>query len=85
MKKVTFTPKPVMPVPASVDAWVKDRHGSAEPTKRFTVDVPLSLHRRVKSQCALRSVRMTDMLRELLEREFPEERQEARGGGESAH
>lgn len=80
MKKVTFTAKPATSNAPSADAWVKDRHGTAEPTKRFTVDVPLSLHRRVKIQCVLRGIRMTDILRELLEREFPEEEGEARGG-----
>ena len=39
---------------------------------RFTIDVPESLHRRVKMQCAGRGTKMADMMRELLEREFPE-------------
>ena len=39
--------------------------------KRFTIDVPLALHRRVKTACAQRGLKMADVLRELLEREFP--------------
>lgn len=80
MKKITIAPKPERSAtPATIDAWVNDRHGVAEPTKRLTFDIPLSLHQRVKSQCALRSVNMADKMRELLEKEFPEEYQQGRG------
>jgi hypothetical protein len=41
------------------------------PVKRFTIDVPLELHRRLKSVYAQRGFKMADVLRELLEREFP--------------
>jgi hypothetical protein len=43
----------------------------SEPMKRFTVDVPVELHKRVKAGCAQRGVKMCGLLRELLEREFP--------------
>jgi hypothetical protein len=46
--------------------------GPREKMSRFTIDVPESLHRRVKMQCAGRGQKMADMMRELLEREFPE-------------
>jgi len=39
--------------------------------KRFTIDVPVELHRRVKTACAQRGTKMAEVLRELLEREFP--------------
>ena len=39
--------------------------------KRFTIDVPESLHKRVKIGCAQRGLKMADVLREMLEREFP--------------
>ena len=42
-----------------------------ERMKRFTIDVPESLHRRVKAQCALRGVKMADYLRQTLEKLFP--------------
>lgn len=42
-----------------------------EKMSRFTIDVPESLHRRVKMQCAARGKKMADMMRDLLEREFP--------------
>ena len=39
--------------------------------KRFTVDVPENLHRRIKAECALRGVKMADYLRQTLEKLFP--------------
>lgn len=42
-----------------------------EKMSRFTIDVPESLHRRVKMQCAARGQKMADVMRGLLEREFP--------------
>jgi hypothetical protein len=43
-----------------------------EAMKRFTIDVPLTLHTRIKTECARRGLKMADELRKLLEREFPE-------------
>jgi hypothetical protein len=40
--------------------------------KRLTIDIPASLHVRVKSQCATRGVNMADVIRDLLEQQFPE-------------
>ncbi|MTW18799.1 hypothetical protein GJ689_21595 [Rhodoplanes serenus] len=42
-------------------------------TKRFTIDVPLDLHARVKIACARRGLNMADELRRILEQEFPAE------------
>lgn len=42
-----------------------------EPMKRFTIDVGEGLHRRIKAQCANKGAKMADVIRELLEREFP--------------
>lgn len=70
-KKVTFgvKPEPVRADPAKVDEWVNIRDQDA--MKRLTIDVPASLHARIKSQCALRGVKMADEVRELLEKQFP--------------
>ncbi|MCJ2106631.1 hypothetical protein MKK70_14840 [Methylobacterium sp. E-041] len=43
-----------------------------EKVSRFTIDVPESVHHRVRMQCAGRGTKMADMMHELLEREFPE-------------
>ena len=70
MKTVAFK----MPTPARADAWVAEREApppaAAEQMKRFTIDVPLSLHTRIKVQCAAKGVKMADVIREMLEREF---------------
>jgi predicted DNA binding CopG/RHH family protein len=38
--------------------------------KRLTIDIPASLHSRVKVACAQRGVKMADEIRELLEAHF---------------
>ena len=43
--------------------------------KRFTIDVPASLHRQIKAACASRRLNTSSVLRDLLEREFPDTRQ----------
>ena len=69
-KKVSFGTRPSTARAddaAKADDWVNNR---TEATKRLTIDVPASLHARIKSQCALRGVKMADELRELLEQHF---------------
>lgn len=41
-----------------------------EPMKRLTIDIPATLHAQIKSQCALRSTKMADEIRVLLEQHF---------------
>jgi hypothetical protein len=43
-----------------------------EPVKRLTLDIPVSLHTRIKSQCALRQVKMVEEIRQVLEEHFAE-------------
>ena len=77
MKSVAFKIPPKAAAPA--DAWVQTRAAEpeipppvpAEAMKRFTIDVPVGLHTRIKAQCALRGEKMADVIRELLDREFP--------------
>ncbi len=40
-------------------------------TRRFTIDVSPELHTRIKVSCAQQGLKMADVLRALLEREFP--------------
>ena len=42
-----------------------------EPMKRLTLDVPKGLHTRIKKGCADKGEPMADVLRAILEREFP--------------
>lgn len=44
---------------------------AAEPTARFTIDIPVSLHARIKSQCALKRVKMREEVLSMLEEKFP--------------
>lgn len=81
MKKVTFHSRPDgTKNKNTVDAWVDDRQPAAQPFKRLTIDIPLSLHQRVKSQCALQGLKMADVLREFLEQHFAEAGQGSREG-----
>lgn len=86
-KKVVIRPKPERTVGITAqleDDWVsKGREGEPPnqddaikeemPMKRLTIDIPEALHARVKSQCAKRRVKMADVVREFLEKAFPEE------------
>ncbi len=68
-KKVSIGAKPTnKPAPAAADAWVESRSNDDEPEamKRLTIDVPESLHRAIKRQCADRGTKMADEVRELL-------------------
>lgn len=67
-KKIAFGAKPTTkPVPAAADAWVDSRAaGEADTMKRLTIDIPESLHRSIKSQCAMRGTKIADEVRELL-------------------
>lgn len=68
-KKVSIGAKPTSkPAPAAADAWVKSRSNGSEPEpmKRLTIDVPESLHRAIKAQCAMRGTKIADEVRELL-------------------
>jgi hypothetical protein len=61
-------------VVASAEDWAGFGADGREPeeVKRFTIDVPVALHRRVRVACARRGLRPSNVLRDLLEREFPE-------------
>lgn len=76
-KKITFHVKPGKKENVDVEAWVKNRTllqdnipQESVPEKmkmqRFTIDVPISLHRKIKTSCASRSVKMADEIRHLL-------------------
>ena len=69
-KKIEFGTKPTnRPVPDAVDSWVESRAVEqvvVEPMKRLTIDIPESLHRSIKSQCAMRGSKIADEVRELL-------------------
>ena len=74
-KKIAFGGKPATK-PMNADQWVESRKivepaPEAEKMKRLTFDISDTLHRRIKSQCAAKGVKMVDELRALLEKHFP--------------
>ncbi len=80
-KKITMSTKPNKnnAQELSADAWVsqgakavKDADETEkESTARFTIDIPVSLHARIKSQCALKRVKMREEVLGMLEERFP--------------
>ena len=70
-EKVSITP-PGRPSLARASAqraenWVQDKAG--EPVERLTIKLPARLHAQVKAACALRGIKMKDLVRTLLEQE----------------
>lgn len=70
-------PTTVKPAPVEADQWVESRTPLAAepeaPSKRLTIDIPADLHRRIKSQCALRGTKIADEVRELLLQKYGKE------------
>ena len=84
MKKITFGGKPSANSPhLSADAWVNDRD-PGQPMKRLTIDVPLGLHTRIKTQCAVEGLKMADVIRDMLDGRFPPAPAEGNPAGASA-
>ncbi len=68
-KKITIGSRPsAKPAAPAADAWVEDRAkvGSEEKTKRLTLDIPESMHRRIKAKCALNGNTIVEEIREML-------------------
>ena len=68
-KKISIGTKPTGGgAPPTVDAWVGkgDTGRESGSMKRLTIDIPESLHRAIKAQCAARGTKMADEVRELL-------------------
>jgi hypothetical protein len=86
MKKVAMTAARPR-VAAPIDEWVQTRMGQddeqgavgaaepaqapPEPTIRLTLDIPKGMHKRLKLGATEREQTIADVIRELIEREFP--------------
>lgn len=58
----------------SPDDWVHRKPepaAPAEPMKRLTIDIPESLHTRIKLSCVANRQKMADAVRELLDQRWP--------------
>lgn len=78
-KKISITPKPINSLSdGNLDSWVtqgkedlnNDKKVPSEKIKRLTIDIPESLHRVIKAQCASRGNKIVDEIRELLEQKY---------------
>lgn len=72
-KKVVMGTKPSnKPAVPSSDQWVDNRDDSAdkEATKRLTLDIPESLHRRIKTSCASRGTKIVQEVTALLDAHY---------------
>jgi hypothetical protein len=79
-KKIQIGLKPVSKPSLSADNWVENRPGETEDKssvpaqvdepvekmKRLTIDIPVSLHRAIKTQCSMRGTKIADEVREIL-------------------
>ncbi len=74
-KTIPFKQPVTLPKPA--EAWVGTPAEEVKPakvegpTKRLTVDIPEELHRRIKVQCAMKDIQISDVVRDILVKEFP--------------
>lgn len=70
--------------PGAADAWVRTAEARKAPaptyTARLTIDVTPALRGRIKVTAFQRGLTVADMLRALLEREFPEPPASVGGG-----
>lgn len=77
MSTKTIPFKQPMALPKPAEAWVgtvteAPKVAKVEgPTKRLTVDIPEDLHRRIKVQCAMKDIQISDVVRDILVKEFP--------------
>jgi hypothetical protein len=72
-KKISIGAKPTTKnTMETADKWVENRTVSnkVEKMKRLTIDVPESLHRTIKTKCAMRGTKIADEVRELLLKKY---------------
>ena len=73
MSKKDLAFKPATKTAATPEEWIEKRDkptSPAEPTKRLTVDIPQSLHKRIRLACIERDEVMADAIREILQKAF---------------
>ncbi|QBY45772.1 plasmid partition protein ParG (plasmid) [Arsenophonus nasoniae] len=69
-KKISFKTKNIK---KNADDWVEKREiktSSIEINKRLTIDIPESLHKKIKSTCAINGTSIADEIRKLLKSKF---------------
>lgn len=81
-KKISFKPTlELRNVEKNIDDWVNSETTNSQDSKehtkntklyRFTLDIPIHLHRRIKKSCAMEGVSMREKLTGVLFDAFPE-------------
>lgn len=72
-KKINIKAKPVN---NSADSWVENREAAIthpkveDKNKRLTIDIPESLHKKIKLKCTENGTTIAEKVREMLEAEF---------------
>lgn len=70
-KKVDFGSKPSKKnQDKQQDKWVAGNSANKENMKRLTIDIPESLHRQIKADCAMRGSKIADEIREMLKEKY---------------
>jgi len=75
MSKKDLAFKPATKKTATPDAWIESRDKPSAPpesTKRLTVDIPQSLHKRIRLACIEQDEVMADAIRRILQTAFSE-------------
>ena len=52
------------------DEWVSGNSPEKKKMKRLTIDIPESLHRQIKADCAMRGSKIADEIRQLLSEKY---------------
>lgn len=73
MPSVNWGQRPSKKGAAALDMFVKQNKVKAA-TRRLNLNIPADLHARIKAQCAMQGLDMTEALTELLEQRFPEKK-----------
>lgn len=68
-KTVEFGPNPRKEKQLNPDTWVNNQTDK-EALKRFTIDIPETLHTRIKTTCASKGAKMRDEVIKVLEKHF---------------
>jgi proline-rich tail region repeat protein len=73
MSKKDLAFKPATNASTTPEDWIEKRDkpaAPAEPTKRLTVDIPQSLHKRIRLACIEHDEVMADVIRDILQKAF---------------
>jgi hypothetical protein len=68
-----MSPASNQPNRVTAEEWLSSGYGGVVKTKRFTIDAPAELRRRIKMHCADSGIKMADWIRQLAEENLASE------------